>query len=158
MRTRIAKGAAAGLVAGIAMIHAPTPAKAQTKDFVSGSLQGRRTSELICTITNKSGMDIEWMMTIKAPDGTVLEGPMVCDPVANGESCTLVHDIVFPAYETAGYCHATVPVGKFVVGSLRWVDASGATRAESQMQVDLERLLLEVLETQELILDSLDPD
>ena len=124
-----------------------------TKDLVSGVLEGRRVSKLTCEIVNKSGDSIDVPeVTLKRPDGSTLAGPHACGGLPNGASCTLSYDIVAPALDVAAYCHAKVPEGKFVRGSLRLEDNLSLTRAESDMQADVHAKLATIVD----LVDGLD--
>lgn len=114
------------------------------KDVVSGVLSGTRNGHFICDLTNKSGETQECVsITLKKPDGSTLDGPVTCDSVAHGESCTLTRDIKFPSLQEAAYCHAEIPKA-FFRGSFRLEDQFENTIAESDMEFDLHGKLKEL--------------
>lgn len=115
----------------------PARAEGATKDLVSGVLEGRRASYLTCELINKSGGPLaNVQLTLEAPDGSAIVGPLACPELANGETCALEHEIPFAMLELAAYCHAELPKA-FVRGSLRLLDAQRNTLAESDLEADL---------------------
>jgi hypothetical protein len=121
-------------------------ANGPTKDLVSGVLEGRRVAKLTCEVVNKSGGPIDVPEDVEAPGLQHARGVQDVHSVVNGASCTLAYDIVLPDLDVAACCHAKVPEGKFVRGSLRLEDSLSLTRAESDMQADVHAKLAEIVE------------